>query len=55
MDYLSAREKSRFIVGISDLDLEAPEIPTKPQLAELVTKSDSYNEDLVKNILTGTF
>lgn len=31
----------------------APENSTKPYLVELIIKSDSYNEELVKNLLIG--
>lgn len=38
---------------VNELDLLASENSKKPLLVELITKSDSYNEEMVKNLLIG--
>lgn len=53
MSYLARSKKIDLITLINELSLVAAENSTKPQLIEVITKKEGYDEDFVKNLLLG--
>lgn len=53
MAHLARNKRCDLITLATELNLEVPEKATKSQIVTIITKSDTYDDELATNILEG--